>query len=149
MQMFLVMKILWAFTKTSRDFYWTTFSWRMRKRGLPLFSPYCSRVLQTKKTVSSGGKHLRYFAQSLQVVMSLFFLQWNYWGSLGPWLALSHELGHNFNFDHDNSMWIFLCTVVASSTMLHLQIETAQIFSRILSHEGKRFGENREGVSRH
>ncbi|KAJ7394604.1 metalloendopeptidase [Desmophyllum pertusum] len=28
---------------------------------------------------------------------------WNYWGSLGPWLALSHELGHNFNFDHDNS----------------------------------------------
>ncbi|XP_020611781.1 disintegrin and metalloproteinase domain-containing protein 8-like isoform X2 [Orbicella faveolata] len=27
---------------------------------------------------------------------------WNYWGSLGPWLALSHELGHNFNFDHDN-----------------------------------------------
>ncbi|XP_068727258.1 uncharacterized protein [Montipora capricornis] len=27
---------------------------------------------------------------------------WNYWGSLGPWLALSHELGHNFNFDHDD-----------------------------------------------
>ncbi|PFX30175.1 Retinol dehydrogenase 8 [Stylophora pistillata] len=33
---------------------------------------------------------------------------WNYWGSLGPWLALSHELGHNFNFDHDN-IWSCKC----------------------------------------
>ena len=33
----------------------------------------------------------------------LLFFQWFYWGSLGPWLALAHELGHNFNFDHDNS----------------------------------------------
>ena len=95
------MKILWAFTKTLRDFH---LAGKCASEDYPLFSPYCWRVLRTKKTVSSGGKHLRYFAQSLQVVMLLFFLQWNYWGSLGPWLALSHELGHNFNFDHDNSM---------------------------------------------
>ncbi|XP_029206895.2 uncharacterized protein LOC114970596 isoform X2 [Acropora millepora] len=33
---------------------------------------------------------------------SLGVVGWFYWGSLGPWLALAHELGHNFNFDHDN-----------------------------------------------
>ena len=44
------------------------------------------------------------FFQVLINVFSVFGCQWNYWGSLGPWLALSHELGHNLNFDHDNSM---------------------------------------------
>ena len=45
------------------------------------------------------------FVQVLINVFSVFGCQWNYWGSLGPWLALSHELGHNLNFDHDNSMY--------------------------------------------
>ena len=44
------------------------------------------------------------FVQVLINVFSVFGCQWNYWGSLGPWLALSHELGHYLNFDHDNSM---------------------------------------------
>ena len=48
------------------------------------------------------------FVQILINVFSVFGCQWNYWGSLGPWLALSHELGHNLNFDHDNSMYVIL-----------------------------------------
>ena len=50
---------------------------------------------------------LGFFRQTTQVMtyldVVLLFFQWFYWGSLGPWLALAHELGHNFNFDHDNS----------------------------------------------
>ena len=50
---------------------------------------------------------LGFFRQTTRVMtylhVVLLFFQWFYWGSLGPWLALAHELGHNFNFDHDNS----------------------------------------------
>ena len=48
-----------------------------------------------------------------------FGLQWNYWGSLGPWLALSHELGHNLNFDHDNSMFTLITLCLPSQQYVY------------------------------
>lgn len=80
---------------------------------------------------------LGFFRQTTRVMtylvhVVLLFFQWFYWGSLGPWLALAHELGHNFNFDHDNSklniLWLmniyselrFMSTTNGASRIYHL-----------------------------
>ena len=66
------------------------------------FNILASGMVKTHKL--SPRNNVLVFVQVLINVFSVFGCQWNYWGSLGPWLALSHELGHNLNFDHDNSM---------------------------------------------